>query len=242
MSIFCPYVGIESTTRATLGKGLAVSAFSALRARLASPIAHVSVSPPLIPDGRISRVRLAAAACPQRTFPNSPRLKRSLVYSPGMIGYTSSSTSSKVVTVPWLSVQTVFPMRRPLLTESPFASDGCYPTQGGVAHLLGEHYPSFIAPTGSCAGPRPSHIPRLSLRQWVFAGCSKPCWEMALPGVISANLSPDAWTYTPAVPLVPMPVTSQRTSAFAMSGTARHSTLSVQRLPYGRYYGAAVIL
>ncbi len=116
---------------------------------------------------------MAAAACPQRTFPNSPRLKRSLVYSPGMIGYTSSSTSSEVVTVPWLSVQTVFPMRRPLLTESPFASDGCYPTQGGVAHLLGEHYPSFIAPTGSCAGPRPSHLPRLSLRQWVFAGCSK---------------------------------------------------------------------
>jgi hypothetical protein len=68
------------------------------------------------------------------------------------------------------------------------------------------------------------------------------CWELALPGVISAHLSPDAWTSTPAVPLVHTPVTSQRTSAFAMSGTARHSTLSVPRLPYGRYYGAAVIL
>src|SRR5262249_8563915 len=67
------------------------------------------------------------------------------------------------------------------------------------------------------------------------------CWELALPGVISANLSPDAWTYTPAVPLVHTPVPSQRTSAFAMSGAARHSTRSVQRLPYGRYDGAAVI-
>ncbi len=62
---------------------------------------------------------------------------------------------------------------RPPSAQSPFAWCRCYPTQGGVAHLLGEHYPSFIAPTGSCAGPRPSHLPRLSLRQWVFAGCSK---------------------------------------------------------------------
>ena len=38
-----------------------------------------------------------------------------------MIGYTSSSTSSEVVTDTWLSVQTVLPVRRPLLTESPFA-------------------------------------------------------------------------------------------------------------------------
>ena len=44
---------------------------------------------------------------------------------------------------------------------------------------------------------------------------------MALPGVVSANLSPDAWTHTPVVPLVHTPVPSQRTSAFAMSGPAR---------------------
>ena len=59
----------RDTTRAALGDGLAVSAFSAVRARLAITIAHVSASPPLIPDGRISRVRLAAAA-----FPRGPSL------------------------------------------------------------------------------------------------------------------------------------------------------------------------
>ena len=75
-----------------------------------SAIAHVSVSPPLIPDGRLSRVRLAAAAYPQRTFPTIPKLKRSLVYTPSMIGYPSSSTPREVVTDTWLSVQTVLPV------------------------------------------------------------------------------------------------------------------------------------
>src|SRR5919198_4091373 len=62
---------------------------------------------------------------------------------------------------------------------------------------------------------------------------ARPCWALALPGVISAPLSPDAWTHTPAVPLVPTPVASQRTSAFAVLEPARHATVSVQRLPYG---------
>ncbi len=51
-----------------------------------------------------------------------------------------------------------------------------------------------------------------------------PCWEVALPGVISANLSPHAWTYTPVLPLVHLPVSSQGTSAFTASGSARLST------------------
>ena len=48
-----------------------------------------------------------------------------------------------------------------------------------------------------------------------------PCCKMALPGVISATLSPDAWTPTPALLLVHLPVTSQETSAFAESRPAR---------------------
>ncbi len=51
-----------------------------------------------------------------------------------------------------------------------------------------------------------------------------PCWEVALPGVISANLSPHAWTSTPVFPLVHLPVSSQGTSAFTASGSARLST------------------
>jgi hypothetical protein len=141
-----------------------------------------------------------------------------------MIGYTSSSTSSEVVTLPWLCVQTVFPMRRPPLTESPFVWGGCYPPQGDLKGHLRGHYPSFITPTGSCAGPRPSHLPRFPSVGRSLQVVASPCWAMALPGVISENLSLDAWTYTPVVSLVHIPVTSQRASAFAASGRARHST------------------
>jgi hypothetical protein len=158
-----------------------------------SPIAHVSASPPLIPDGRLSRVRLAAAACPQRPFPDIPKLKRSPVYTPWMPGYTSGSTPSEVITAPWHCVQTMFPLRCPPLTESPFAACGCYPLAGGVQHLLGEHYPSFLAPTGSCAPPQSSHGLRLPpyIRESLQVAAS-PCWKMVVPDVISASLSLDA--------------------------------------------------
>ncbi len=62
-----------------------------------------------------------------------------------------------------------------------------------------------------------------------------PCWEMPLPGVISANLSPHAWTYTPAPPLVHIPVSSQETSAFTASGSARQS----RHVPYSDFCTAA---
>lgn len=48
-----------------------------------------------------------------------------------------------------------------------------------------------------------------------------PCWEWDLPDVISANLSPRAWTPTPAAPVVLLPVSSHKTSAFPTLGTGR---------------------
>jgi len=43
---------------------------------------------------------------------------------------------------------------------------------------------------------------------------TSPCWEMALPDVISASPSLDAWTCTPVVRKVLVPVSSPATSAF----------------------------
>ena len=54
------------------------------------------MSPPLIPDGQISRVRLAAAAFPQRTFLYRPRFKHSSTYTPGLHSYTSNSTPIEI--------------------------------------------------------------------------------------------------------------------------------------------------
>ena len=67
----------------------------------------------------------------------------------------------------WLWVQTVCPLWRPRRTESPFACAGRYPPQGGSHHLRG-HYPSFLAPTGSCAPPPSS-------RGFRFPYTARPC-------------------------------------------------------------------
>ena len=61
------------------------------------------------------------------------------------------------------------------------------PSQGVLREHLGRRYPSVLAPAGSCARPCPS--PRLDTQP--LAGRSvrvvaSPCWEMALPNVISA--------------------------------------------------------
>ena len=63
----------------------------------------------------------------------------------------------------------------PPSAQSPFARNRCYLLRRGVLHHIREHYPSFIAHTGSCARPKPSSRLRLSLIGRVFAGChSRP--------------------------------------------------------------------
>jgi hypothetical protein len=70
---------------------------------------------------------------------------------------------------------------------------------------------------------------------------ASPCWEMALPDVISTSLSPGAWTLTPALHMVHVPVSSHVASAFPVLRTGRQSAMTVQRLPHGTDFGATAI-
>jgi len=91
-----------------------------------STMANVSASPPLIPDGRISRVRLAAMAFPSRTFPFKPKLKCLPTYAPCLNGLISNSTFLLVHTIcPALCLVSVT-FKCPPFTESPFARSRCY--------------------------------------------------------------------------------------------------------------------
>jgi hypothetical protein len=67
------------------------------------------------------------------------------------------------------------------------------------------------------------------------------CWEMVLPDVISASLSPGAWTPTPAVSVVHLPVSSHRTSAFPEKQRVGLPQVSAPRLPSGHVFEVAVI-
>ena len=119
----------------------------------------------------------------------------------------------------------------------------CYRLVGDVEHHLGGRYPSFIAHTGSRANPKPS----CSL--WLLASFGRslqvavsPCWEWDLPDVISACLSPRAWTPIPAALEVRVPVSSLEASAFPPLGRVGAQRLThALRLRHGPTFGSAVI-
>ncbi len=158
---------------------------------------HVSASPPLIRYGRISRVPLAAAASPQRTFPHTPRLKHSPAYTPWVDGYTSGSTSLGIGTAHLALRPDGAPTRCPPLTESPFAHWRRYLLWGGVQHLLGRRYPAFFAHTGSCAEPNTSHRLRPRPCRQVLAGCYEPLLVDGPSRRYLHNLCMGAWARTP---------------------------------------------
>jgi hypothetical protein len=70
---------------------------------------------------------------------------------------------------------------------------------------------------------------------------TSPCWRMVVPDVISACLSLDAWTPTPAACRVHLPITSPPPSAFPKSLWVGSPRQSAQRLLSGGDFGAAVI-
>ena len=69
-----------------------------------------------------------------------------------------------------------------------------------------------------------------------------PCWEWDLPDVISACLSPRAWTPIPAALEVHIPVSSLEASAFPPLGRVGAQRLThALRLRHGPTFGSAVI-
>jgi hypothetical protein len=127
------------------------------------------------------------------------------------------------------------------MAESPFASSGCYPDERRVYRAFGQRYPTLVAPTGSCARPRLSDPLCLRSSCQSLQVVTSPCCDEALPDVISACLSLDAWTPTPAACQVRMPITSPTPSAFPQSLWVGSPRNSAQRLPSGGDFGAAVI-
>ena len=65
----------------------------------------------------------------------------------------------------------------PPSAQSLFAHNRHYLLYRGVLHHVSGSYPSFVAPTGSCASPNSSQCLRLSLIHQVFAGCCQPLLE-----------------------------------------------------------------
>jgi hypothetical protein len=133
-----------------------------------------------------------------------------------MPGYTSSSTSLDVVTVTlalrpdgvsWVTSATY---REPLCLR------WALPTAGWF-HTTSE---GMTPPSSLLRAHAPHHPPLadfVALYRESLQVVTSPCWTMVVPDVISACLSLDAWTPTPAAWWVHLPLTSPPPSAFPQS-------------------------
>ena len=143
-----------------------VSPVSGFVAKGRQTLHHVSASPPLIPDGRISRVRLAATAFPQKPFPPNPKLKHSPAFTPGVSDLISSSTFFVVTLLTDTSSAVVHEM--PAIYREPLCLLEVLPPKGRCPSIpstdpLDQRYPVFIAHTDSCARPKSSYRFRSSI-------------------------------------------------------------------------------
>ena len=154
-----------------------------------STMANVSASPPLIPDGRISRVRLAAMAFPSRTFPFKPKLKCLPTYAPCLNGLISNSTFLCVSTGLQHSVWSVF-LKMPAIYREPLCPLKVLPLAVLRPCTTSE---SATPPSSLIQAHAPNHNPlttsELTSRSKSSQVVASLCWEMALPDIISAILA-----------------------------------------------------
>ena len=112
--------------------------------------------------------------------------------------------------------------RRPPSLQSLFAQLGCYLRWRDVVRLLGGHYPSVVAHTGSCAAPVGLSPPSAFGLVWrVLAGCNQSLLPAAASRRYSENRSLDAGPHTPAARRVLAPVSSTMSSAFPKQRVGR---------------------
>ena len=130
-------------------------------------------APRFIPDGRISRVRLAT-----RTVSCSlPSASRWFKCPPTCAFETPVCYNSRYACTvdPRIRLNVLMGAQNvPAMAESPFAPSRRYLSGSSVNRHLGQRYPTLIAPTDSCADPDSSANLHLLARVAVFAGCCEP--------------------------------------------------------------------
>ena len=129
----------------------------------------------------------------------------------------------------------------PPCTERPFAPLRCYLSESNIDCYLDQRYPALFATTDSCARPLSSHRLWSPLAGGSLQIATSLCWIVALPGVISANLSLRAWTPTPAALVVHIPVFLPQDNGLPDVRTRSALATSIRQLQYGLFLEAAII-
>src|SRR5215831_13214177 len=164
----------RNRARSAVGEGLPFLLFRLPDGFSFSTMAHDSRSPPIIPDGQISRVRFETLAFLPKAFPSLERFKRCSVYTPAIL----VCLQPHLLTI--VALRRFYQAGRHSAEEAakcpePLCPTSVLPPLGRCeCHLLRGRYPSVIAPTGSCATPVGlSPASTFSLARRVLAGCTQ---------------------------------------------------------------------
>ena len=109
-------------------------------------------------------------------FPVQRKLKCWSIYTPHPIGLQVSLDlvpgSGSSVASGSVSGLRLFQTRQ--VPRAPLHGSRCYLSRQGVLHPVSRRDSAFIAPTGSCANPKPSPRLGITLAHGVFTGCYQP--------------------------------------------------------------------
>ena len=197
-------------------------------------MAYDSRSPPIIPDGQVSRVRFETLAFFRRPSQRLERFNRWSVYTRAIAVCPQPRLLSRRDVTPVLSSRPPYGQEAAKCPE-PLCPTWVLPPLGRCeCHLLRGRYPSVIAPRAHVPLPLGSLLLRhLASLEESWQVVRSPCCPRELPDVISENLSLDAASPTPAVYRVLSPVSSTVSSAFPTRKVGRLSA-SVLRITTSR--------
>jgi len=178
-------------------------------------MADDSRSPPIIPDGQVSRVRFETLAF----FRRPSQVWRGLnagPCTPPPFWFAFSLASRAVVALRRFYQAGRHTAKKPPSVLSPFAQLRCYLRWGDVSAISSE---GVTPPSSLLRAHVPLPLGSLLLRHLAsfeesWQVVRSPCCPRELPDVISENLSVDAGPRTPAVHRVLSPVSSTMSSAF----------------------------
>ena len=123
-------------------------------------------------------------------------------HTPLSARFTLRLAQGSVSTLAGSTSQMVSSYRHIPVPRAPLPDGRCYLRSARCREPhVSRRYPAFVAPTGSCARPNPSHrlwlLPRVAESLQVAAS---PCWELGPSRRYLRNPCPGAWTRTPQCP------------------------------------------
>ncbi len=188
-----------------------------------STIAHVSVSPPFHPGRSDFPSPVGDPDSPRWAFPLIPKLKRWFAYTPCINGLPTGSTHhgiDQLIRLKVLGCAALAPVkcREPLCPQIGVTSCAV------MSRITSE---GITPPSSLIRAHGPDQNPPVDFSCPYFNGplqvVTSPCWELALPDIISAIL---VWVPGPlprSAPLVHMLASSQRTPASPQRAQVRRA-------------------